>query len=187
MEDFTMTSVDVSVPEQHNTLDEEIMYNLLHQENAINNDNVKVILATWKTSCENYIERYKVIVDEMCETYNDLLNTSEYVANLKLPFCWEYIRLIFGNELHQLLGEFQDFDKEISTFENEMDIHRNLSIRRGDIKLSDSSLDYLDSVLDYYAHKSSCIKNDLAYLKKRGQEAFIDSQQICINCGDDKF
>lgn len=187
MDNFNTSSADVSKILQYNSLDEEIMYNLLQDENLINNDKINIISKTWENKIEDYNERYNKIVDEMCETYKDLLNVCEYVANLKVPFCWESIRLGFANELHTLLEEFQDIDNEISTFGNEMDMNHNLSIQRADIKLSDSALGYLDNVLGYYAHKSSCIKDDLSILKKKGQEAFIDSQQINNSCGDEKF
>ena len=187
MDNFNTSSTDVSKIEQYNTLDEEITRNLLQQETITNNNHKNIILDTWKSKTEDYIERYNKIVDEMCETYNDLLNTSEYVANLKVPFCWESIRLVFANELHILLEEFQDVDMQISTFNTEMDMHHNLSLQRADVKLSDSALDYLDNVLSYYAHKSSCIKEDLSILKTKGQEAFIDSQQINNSCGDERF
>jgi hypothetical protein len=163
------------------------MYNLLHQDNVINNDKINIISKTWKSTKEDFIERYNTIVDEMCETYKDLLNTSEYVANLKVPFCWEYVRNAFANELYELLEEFQHIDVQISSFNNEVDMHYNLSIQRADIKLSDSAIDYLDNVLGYYAHKSSCIKEDLSILKKHGQESFINSQQLYNTCGDERF
>lgn len=185
MDNLIASPVDVSQVERYDSVDDEIMYNLL-QDNVISNDKQNII-STWKSKTEDFIERYNQIVDEMRETYQDLLNTCEYIANLKVPFCWESIRLVFANEIHILLEEFQDVDMQISTFTKEMNMNHNMSIQRYDLKLSESALDYLDNVLCHYAHKSSCIKDDLSNLKKQGQEAFIESQKIYNTCGDEQF
>jgi hypothetical protein len=186
MDNFSTSSVDVSNVERNDSVDEQIMYNLLNEDHTID-ENRNNILTTWKDTFENYTEMYNKIVDEMCVTYEDLLNTSEYIADLKVPFCWECVRLSFANELHELLEEFQQVDTQISTFTREMHMHRNLSIQRGNIKLSNSAIDFLGNLLGYYAHKSSSIKEDLAYIKKRGQDAFVESQQIYNTCGDETF
>lgn len=175
----------ISIVEQHNDFDEKQICNILYHELVTNDDTINSIITTWRNVYEDYLERYYKIVDEMCETYKDLLNTSEYISYLKVPFCWEYARVRFANEIYELLEEFQCIDRQISTFLNEMDLHRNISIKKADIKLSNSFIEYLDNVLDLYAHKSSCIKDDLVHLKKQGQEAFINSQQMSSTCGNE--
>lgn len=169
--------------EQQASIDEQIAEILLNTNKVIDNQQNDII-TIWKSSSEDYTERYNKIVDEMCETYNHLINTLQHATDVKVPFCWEYIRLSFANELHILLEEFSGLDMQVSSFVNEMHLHRNLSVDRADSKLSQSSMDYLDSVLGYYAHKSSCIKDDLDTLKKKGTELFISSQQISSNCGE---
>jgi hypothetical protein len=182
-----MDNMDVSIititPEQQASIDEQIAQILLNTTKNIDNQQL-AIMTIWESNSQDYTERYNKIVDEMCETYNSLIHVLQHATNVKVPFCWEHIRLSFANELHILLEEFTGLDMQVCSFMSEMHMHKNMSIERADSKLSQSSLDYLESVLGYYAHKSSCIKDDLNTLKKKGNEVFISSQQISSNCGE---
>jgi hypothetical protein len=182
-----MDNMDVSIitftPEQQASIDEQIAQILLNTNKVIDSQQ-NAIIAIWETASQDYNERYNKIVDEMTETYNNIIQTLQYTTNVKVPFCWEHIRLSFANEVNILLEECSGLDMQLCSFESELHMHRNMSIDRANTELSQSSLDYLDSVLGYYAHKSSCIKDDLTNLKKSGNELFIASQQISSNCGE---
>lgn len=169
--------------EQQDSIDEQIAQIIFNASKNIDNQQ-RAIISIWESTVEDYRERYNKIVDEMCETYNNLIHTLQYAINVKVPFCWEHVRLSFANEIHILLEEFSGLDMQVTSFVNEMHTIKEMSIERADSKLSQSSLDYLDSVLGCYAHKSSCIKEDLNTLKKEGSEVFISSQQISSNCGE---
>ncbi len=182
-----MDNVDIPVQlsrnEQELSIDEQMSYMFL-QNPKVKNSNTEKIVETWIDTYIDYNERYNKILDEMCGTYNDLLDTMEYVANIKVPFCWEYVRCSFANELHEILQDFQKLDVEISSFMNEMTMCRMKAIERADIKLSDSAIEYLENLLGHYAYRSSLIREDLTHLKKQGINAFISSQQLSSNCGD---
>lgn len=182
-----MDNMNVSIititPEQQASIDEQIAQILLNTSKNIDSQQ-NAIISSWESTSQDYTERYNKIIDEMCETYSNLIHILQHTTNVKVPFCWEHVRLSFANELHILLEEFSGLDTQISSFVNEMHLHMNMSVDRADSKLSQSAMDYLDSVLDYYAHKSSCIKDDLDTLKKKGTEMFVSSQQISSNCGE---
>ena len=177
-----MDNADVSVQYSQTYIDEQI--NQVVFSHKVDNNQIDNIIDTWIHTTIEYTERYNKIVDEMCETYKGLLDLMEYASNIKIPFCWEYVRCSFINELHGLLNEFQVIDMELSTFMNVMNSYKHLSIQKGDVKVSNSSLDFVENLLSYYAHKSSFMKEDLISLKKQGNEAFISSQQITTNCGE---
>lgn len=185
MDDITSVDVLNVTNERYNTQDEEVIYNLL-QQNTIDSER-EDILKTWKGKTDEFAEKYNKIVDEMCDTYRSIIYTIKYADNLKVPFCWEYARISFVDEVNNLLNEFLEVDMQFSTFDDEIDTHRILSIQRGDNKLSESSITYLNTVFECYAHKSSCLKDDIAFLIKQGQAAFIESQQISTTCGNDMF
>ena len=177
-----MDDVDVSQPFSDTYIDNQINKSMLVHKQK--NDEIDSIVDTWIHTIIDYTEKHNKIVDEMCETYNNLLDLMEYASNIKIPFCWEYVRCSFMNELHELMNEFQVNDMELSTFIDVMNAYKHMSIHKGDIKVSDSSIDFVGNLLSYYAHKSSCMKEDLTNLKKQGYDAFLSSQQVSSNCGE---
>jgi hypothetical protein len=187
---ITIENIDRS-PRQTDNFDDEEVY--LHNEHITDDEFVKPmqpidikrqdIIWSWQDTTYDFIERYNKIVQEMSVTLKDIHDTMKYTAELKLPFCWEYARLAYTRSFNELLAEFGVVDHHISSFVDEMEAHKTLAIERADENLSESSINYLDNIIGYYADRSTSIKEDLEILKKHGMNVVNASQQMSPNCG----
>lgn len=142
------------------------------------------IIWSWNDVYDSYTNRYNRIVDELNTTLVNLQELILHVSKVKIPYCWEFTRVAYTNELNELLVDLQIMDGQISTFTREMDMHKRVAIVKADKRLSEKSISYLDTLLNYYAERSDAIKEDLETLRKVGIEAYVESQQIVSQCGD---
>lgn len=145
------------------------------------------IMWSWQDTSFDFIDRYNKIVNNMTKLFTDLKDTLNYVQDLKVPFCWEYAKLAYSQRFEELAIELQGIDVEIASFPRDLEFHRSVSIERADKGLSESSVNFLENLLGYYADRVTSVTEDLEHTKKIGMNAVIASQQIYTNCGEFQF
>jgi hypothetical protein len=141
------------------------------------------IMWSWQDTSFDFIDRYNKIVVEMTGLFKDVENTKKYIADLKIPFCWEYTKLAYSRKVEELLLELTAVDIQILTFPSDLDFHQKMSIERANKNLSEVSMNYLENILGFYADRISTISEDLKCLQTNGMDVAIESQKLSTNCG----
>lgn len=162
----------------------DTLYDDVELDNYISDEIINIhISSSWYDNVIDFYNTYGELLKQHTELQDDLKKTVEYIEGVKVPYNYEYARLIFQDIMSDLLGECEDIGFMMSSFPNEIRYHREMVLAHESDNLTKSSTDYLQSILELYAHRIDVLKEDHDHRKKHGQSVLEDSKLIERPCG----
>lgn len=142
-----------------------------------------VVSRTWYNTVIDFCDQYKELVKRHAVTADNITATINFVQELKVPFCYESQRLAFQQVIVELKEESDDIFMMMSSYLSEIKYHEDMLTAHGDDKLADSSMAFLQSMIEFYAHRIDVLKEDFEHNKRLGEGVLEESKQIDRPCG----
>lgn len=143
----------------------------------------RLLTQDWYDNIIDFCNQYGELLLQYGELHESLSNTVVFIDDLKVPFCFEYARLVFKEIMGDLLKECDDIGIMMSSYHREIRHHEGMMLEYGSERLSTSSIDYLKSILEFYAHRLDVLKEDFEHRKQNGLAVLEESKQVDKPCG----
>jgi hypothetical protein len=136
----------------------------------------------WYDIALEMLSKYNVLCEKRNKIVKDVSDTATYIQSLKVPFCYEYTKLVFQQMFNDLQMEMDEISQQMDSFPTEVNQNRQIVSERGCHKLSDAAAEYLENIVGYYADRLQSVREDYDKFRNRGLDAIAMSQQVDKGC-----
>ena len=113
----------------------------------------------------------------------DLKSTCDFLENLKVPYCYEFVRLAYARGFSELMDDFHFLSFDMDAFADRVEFHESMLKTHGDKDTSDWSSNNLQSFIELYATRLDMLEDEIKIRKADGKDLLSQSQQISRPCG----